>query len=486
MKLKKLIEDLNYKVLNGSLDKEIMHITYDSRKVIEGSMFICIKGFKFDGHRFIDDAIERGATTIVVEDEVLIKTNYNITIIQADNTRKEMANIANKFYKRPSYDFNLVGVTGTNGKTTTVYLIEHILKTYGQKVGLIGTIENHIDSNVEKASRTTPESIDLQKLFNTMRNCEVDTTVMEVSSHALDLYRVYGSDYDVGVFTNLSLDHLDYHKTMENYLAAKIKLFKMCKMGIINIDDSVADKIINEATCEEIYTYSTENENAFLFAKNIELSAQGVSFTLVIEGDSYQVKYSTPGKFSVYNSLAAIGACYALNIPIEVIINGLRTVEGVKGRFQTITSSKGYSVIVDYAHAPDGLLNVLKSIREFVKGRIITVFGCGGDRDKSKRPIMGKIAGEYSDFSIITSDNPRTEAPEVIIDEIEAGTRETECPYTKILDRKEAIQFALTMADKQDVILIAGKGHENYQEIGNNKIHFDDIEVVEEFIQGES
>lgn len=486
MKLKELLANLEYEVLKGSLDIGIDTVAYDSRKVIKGSMFICISGFKMDGHTFIQQAIENGAKGIIVEKDIPIDLGCDVTFVRVNDTRKAMSIIASNYYNYPSKHFDLVGVTGTNGKTTTVFLIEHILKKLGRHTGLIGTIENHIGDKIIPASRTTPESLDLQNLFADMRNASVDSVVMEVSSHALDLDRVLGAQFDIGVFTNLTLDHLDYHKTMEHYLRAKTKLFKMCKNAVINIDDEASDYIIREANSEQIYTYSTEDNQADFYAKDIELSAQGVDFTLVFQNQEHKVHYGTPGKFSVYNALAAIATCYVMEIPLHHIVKALVSIKGVKGRFQTVVSPKGYSVIVDYAHAPDGLLNVLKAVNEFAKGRIITVFGCGGDRDKSKRPIMGKIAGESSDFSVIVSDNPRSEDPETIINEIEVGMIETECPYTKIIDRKEGIHFALTMAEEDDVVLIAGKGHETYQEIGDKIIHFDDVEVVEEFIQGES
>ncbi|WP_341472698.1 UDP-N-acetylmuramoyl-L-alanyl-D-glutamate--2,6-diaminopimelate ligase [Natranaerovirga pectinivora] len=480
-----LLVGIEYEVITGSVDENITHVLYDSKFAKDESLFVSIVGTKVDGHKYINEVIKNGVRVIVVEKMVDIN-HKDITVIRVKDTRKALAMISSNFYGHPSKNIKLIGVTGTNGKTTTVFLINHILKEYGLKTGLIGTIECHIGDRIIESARTTPESLDLQKIFCDMGDSEVDTVVMEVSSHALDLDRVYNTEYDIGIFTNLSLDHLDYHKTMENYLDAKIKLFKICKNGVINIDDNVSNKIIRECTCDKIYTYSTEKKGADFFAKEIELTSKGVSFTLVFEGKDYLVNYKTPGKFSVYNALAAIAASYVRGVPIEDIIYHIGKFQGVRGRFQNIISEKGYSAIVDYAHSPDGLLNVLKSIKEFAVGRVITVVGCGGDRDSSKRPIMGKIASDYSDFVVITSDNPRTEIPENIIDQIEVGIMDTDCPYTKITDRQEGIEFALTMAEENDVVLIAGKGHETYQEIGKNRIHFNDVEIVLNYIQGES
>lgn len=485
MQLSILLKDVEYELISGTLEQEVRGITYDSRKVLENDIFICITGFSVDGHMFASKAIENGAKIIILEREVTNIPN-DITVIKVNDTRKVMPKIASDFYYNPSKDFNLIGVTGTNGKTTTVFFIETILNNIGKKTGLIGTIENHVGKKVIQTERTTPESLDLQQLFYEMKNESIDTVIMEVSSHALDLHRVDCSNFNIGVFTNLTQDHLDYHKTKENYLKVKTKLFKMCNIGVINIDDEASEYIIKEATCEHIITYSTIDSNANIYAKDISLSSNGVKYKLVLEENEYDVEFAIPGKFSVYNSLSAIGACYAVGLPIKSVIEALKKVKGVKGRFQSIKSKKGYSVIVDFAHAPDGLYNVLKTIQEFCEGKIITVFGCGGDRDKTKRPIMGKFAGDYSDFCVITSDNPRTEDPQIIINEIEEGIKDTDCPYTTILDREEGIHFALSMAEENDVVLVAGKGHENYQIIGDKKIHFDDIEVVEQFLQGES
>ncbi|TCK97863.1 UDP-N-acetylmuramoylalanyl-D-glutamate--2,6-diaminopimelate ligase [Natranaerovirga hydrolytica] len=487
MYIKDIIKDIPHKVLSGSIEKDISNIFYDSREVIKDALFVCITGIKTDGHKYIDDVIKKGAQAIIVSKHININEAYrDITVIQVPDSRKALAIASRNFCHNPSKDFNLIGITGTNGKTTTTFLIDHILKQHHKKTGLIGTIENRINDKVIESSRTTPESYDLQKLLQNMKNEQVDNVIMEVSSHALSLDRVYGLSYKTAVFTNLSLDHLDYHKTMDNYLKAKAKLFKMSEYGVVNIDDKASNAILREAQCKKIYTYSTMNPKADFYANKIELNATGVVFNLIFDEKIYRVNYSTPGKFSVYNALAGIIATYIEGIPLSNIIEYINQFTGVSGRFETINSQSGYSVIVDYAHSPDGLLNVLKSIKEFAKGRVITVFGCGGDRDKSKRPIMGEIASEYSDFVIITSDNPRTENPETIIKEIEVGISKNKCAYSTILSRKEGIKFAITMAEEDDVILIAGKGHETYQEINDEIYDFNDVEIVKETIQEES
>lgn len=485
MKLQGLLKDINYKVIKGNVNINIRKIVNDSRNAVEGSLFVCITGYETDGHKYIKDAIDNGAIAIIVEKEDVDFAMDDLTIIKVENSRKVLAIIANKYYNFPSKQFGLIGVTGTNGKTSTVFLINNILEASGRKTGLIGTIENKIGKQRIEAARTTPESLEIQQLFTEMVKENVNDVVMEVSSHALDLYRVYGCEFDVGVYTNLTLDHLDFHKTMENYRDAKLKLFSMCKNGVINIDDEYGEYMLKHGKCKEYITYGCENNKAKLNAYNIHNSILGAQFCLKYDEKEYKIKLQTPGKFSVYNALATIGACIFLGISMELIVDTLKNNSQIPGRFQSFISKKGYIVIVDYAHAPDGLENVLNTINEFAINNIITVFGCGGDRDKSKRPIMGNIAGEKSNYCIITSDNPRTEEPKIILDEIENGIKSTNCKYIKIIDREEAINTALSMAKKDDIVLIAGKGHEDYQIIGKEKIHFDDAEKVQKFFQGE-
>ncbi|MCT4688198.1 UDP-N-acetylmuramoyl-L-alanyl-D-glutamate--2,6-diaminopimelate ligase [Vallitalea sp.] len=477
MKLQGLLKNIDYKVLQGNEDINISNIQYDSRKVTDASLFVCIKGFKVDGHNFAKSAVSKGAKAILVEDDIE-GIDKDIAILKVADTRKAIAYIAERYYNHPSNKFRLIGVTGTNGKTSITYLTKSIIEEFNKKTGIIGTIENRIGAKVLKASRTTPESLDLQELFYNMVQENVNAVVMEVSSHSLALHRVDACKFDVGIYTNLTLDHLDFHKTMENYRDAKLKLFKMCDTGVINIDDKYGPYMIENGTCKRYLTYGIENDKADLNATQLSIDLRGVTFNVVYEGDLYEITLNTPGKFSVYNALAAMGSCLVLGVPMDVVINGLKKNKGIRGRFQSFTSSKGYTVIIDYAHAPDGLLNVLQSMKEFAKERIITVFGCGGDRDTSKRPIMGEIAGNNSDYCVITSDNPRTENPISIIDEVEIGIKKTHCEYVKVADRLKGIHTALSMAKEGDLILIAGKGHEDYQILHDKVIHFDDTEVV--------
>lgn len=481
MNLRELFKQIDHNVIQGDLDKEINSIAYDSRQVKNDGLFVCIEGFKADGHHFIIDALNKGASALLVQ-KLVQNIPKDITVIQVDDTRKNLAYIAATFYEYPVNKMKLIGVTGTNGKTTTTYLIGRILEEAHYKVGVLGTIENRIGQIIMEAKRTTPESLDLQGLFFQMVKENVTHGVMEVSSHALELNRVAGCHFEIGIFTNLSLDHLDFHKTMENYRNAKAKLFKDCKYAIINLDDSNAEEIMKQSS-GKIITFGIEKEADFR-AYEIRMDSKGIEFTVNIDNEKVRFKLTSIGRFNIYNALGAIAAAYYLGIPVETIKNALKRMKGVPGRVQSIESHLDFDILIDYAHAPDGLENVLKTIKEFAKGRIITVFGCGGDRDKSKRPVMGKIAGEYSDYCIITSDNPRTEDPEKIIEEIEVGIKETNCSYVKVVDRREGIKKAMNVAQKDDIILIAGKGHENYQVLKNQVIHFDDVEEVKAILQG--
>ena len=476
VKLEKLIEKISYKILQGKVDISIDKIEYDSRKVKEGDMFVCIKGLQSDGHEFATMAVEKGAKVILCQTPLKQVLPEDVTIIQVDNSRKSLAEVSVAYYDHPSTQLSVVGITGTNGKTTTTYLIQSVLKHIGKKVGVIGTIENCIGEKVLSTQRTTPESKELQELFALMVEENVSHGIMEISSHALDLYRVEGVSFEIGVFTNLTQDHLDYHITMENYKKAKGMLFERAEKSVINIDDPVGI-YMKEKSKGEILTYGIEEE-ADLKAQDITFSLSGTKFKLVYKETTYIVELNTPGRFSVYNGMAAIGACLFLGVSMEDILEGLKENQGVVGRFQGIQNKIGIQAVVDYAHTPDGLENILKTAKEFVQGNIITVFGCGGDRDKVKRPLMGEIAGRYSDFAIITSDNPRTELPEVILEEIEVGMQKTDCKYKKILDRQEAIQKAVSIANIGDLIIVAGKGHETYQVFADKTIDFDDMEEL--------
>lgn len=477
MKLSKLVEGLEYVLLQGNIDCDIKKIDYDSRKVEEGSVFVCVTGFKTDGHIYAKGAVEKGAVALVCERDIE-GIDSSVTIIKVGNSRAALSVLSENYYDHPASKMTMIGVTGTNGKTTTTYLVKSVLDHLNKKVGVVGTIENRIGEKRLHTERTTPESLELCELFDMMVKEDVTHTVMEVSSHSLDLHRVDCCKYDIGIFTNLTQDHLDYHITMENYKIAKGRLFEISKNAVINIDDAAGSYMVSKAK-GKILTFGIDND-ADLKAENMNITANGVTYTLKYEGKEYAVDINIPGKFSIYNSLGSIGACLIMGIPMEDILAGLKENYGVPGRFQTIKSNKGFNAIVDYAHTPDGLENILNTAREFVKGRIITVFGCGGDRDRTKRPIMGEIGGRLSDICIITSDNPRTEDPDQILKDVEEGTKRTDCPYECICDRKEAIFRAVEIAKEGDLVVVAGKGHEDYQIFKDKTIHFDDAEVIRE------
>ena len=399
---------------------KISGIACDSRKVKPGNVFVCITGYETDGHKYAKSAVENGAVAVVAEHDL---PTVDVPCVIVDNTRKAMSEMAATFYDYPYKKFKLIGITGTNGKTTTTYLIKSILEHLGKKVGLIGTNQNMIGDMIMETSRTTPDSLELMQLFDMIASHNVDYVVMEVSSHALALDRVTACTFDVGAFTNITQDHLDFHKTMEEYLAAKSILFNICNTGVVNKDDARSEYLIENARCRNMITYGI-NQDCDLKASNIILNEDGVKFDINYGGMEEHVDLPIPGEFSVYNALTAIGCCMAENIPLDLAVDGLHSAKGVKGRIEIVrTPGTNYTVIIDYAHTPDGLLNVINAIRGFAKGRIVTLFGCGGDRDASKRPIMGKIAGELSDFCIVTSDNPRTEDPEKIIKQVVEGVK---------------------------------------------------------------
>ena len=479
MKLNQVIQNLKTLNLKGNLDIEITNVQYDSRKVTEGTLFICIKGFNSDGHKYIQSAIKKGAKAFLVQENVNID---GCTFIKVEDTRKAMATVADNFYNHPSKKFGVVGVTGTNGKTSITTFLSEILNLNEKKVGLIGTIKIFDGDKEVESNSTTPESVELQECFNSMLNNGCDYCAMEVSSHSLVLNRVDEVEFKLGLFTNLTPDHLDFHKDLEDYREAKQQLFyKTTVANIINIDDEGGAKIYEniknlKTPC---YTYGIDNEADFR-ATNIKIDASGVAYKLTTPTYEEQIFVPVPGKFTVYNTLAVIAACYMLNIPKEVVIEGLKNTGGVAGRFETIQNDKGISVIVDYAHTPDALENILNTTKEFAKGNVITVFGCGGDRDTTKRPLMGAISQKLSDICIVTSDNPRTEDPNLIIEDILEGLDKNNENYKVIVDRKEAIVEAINMAKPEDVVIIAGKGHENYQIIGKVKHHFDDKEIANE------
>lgn len=473
MTLAELLTNVDVVEVQGNINVKISGIAFNSAEVKPGDVFVCITGFKTDGHDFANDALEHGAVAVIAEKSI---EDTAVTTVIVENTRLALARVAAEFYGHPYRKFRLIGVTGTNGKTTTTYLVKSVLESCGQKVGLIGTNQNMIGDTVIPSHHTTPDSLELMMLFDRMAKEKVDAVVMEVSSHSLALDRVASCEFDIGAFTNVTQDHLDFHKTMENYILAKAKLFKKCRTGLFNVDDSSWTKLKEKSSCNVI-TYGIKNP-CDIMAKDIEYRANGVEFDLVYEDKKERVRLPIPGEFSVYNALTAAGICLAAGLSLDAISNGLKSAKGVKGRIEVVETNTDYTVIIDYAHTPDGLLNILNAIRGFAKGRIVTLFGCGGDRDKTKRPQMGKIAGELSDFCIVTSDNPRSEEPKAIIEDILCGMRETGCQYVVIENRFEAIEFALDNARKDDIILLAGKGHEPYQILKDRTIVFDEREIV--------
>lgn len=478
MLLSQVLARIEGLVLRGDLNIEVSSIEYDSRKVKEGSMFVAIKGFKTDGHEYIQSAIESGAKVIAVQEGMYDVESIpeQIVVVIAKDTRNLLALASCNFYEHPSREFKLVGVTGTKGKTTTTYMIKSILEKAGKKVGLIGTIANIIGDKEIPADRTTPESSDLQKLFREMADEKVNVVVMEVSSHSLELQRVAGLTFDFAVFTNLTQDHLDFHETFDNYLAAKAKLFQVAKEGFVNCDDMYASRLMKLANCP-ITTYGIDN-NPFVSARDIIITNSYSEFKLPFNKILQKIKVGIPGRFTVYNALAAICVCIKLGASVESIILGLDGVK-VPGRSEVVPNLRGFTILIDYAHTPDSLENIIKACKTYTKGNVICVFGCGGDRDRAKRPMMGEISGKLAAYTVITTDNPRTEEPEAIIHEIENGIKKTKGKYKIVVDREKAIEHALRKAAKNDLVIIAGKGHETYQEINGVKNHFDDREAIQ-------
>ncbi|MBE6067860.1 MAG: UDP-N-acetylmuramoyl-L-alanyl-D-glutamate--2,6-diaminopimelate ligase [Clostridium lundense] len=479
MLLRKLLKGLDYELLNGDDNLEVNNINYDSRKVTNGDMFVAIKGYSTDGHKFIHKAYESGAKVILCED--ILDDMPKCTIIKVSDSRKALAIAASNFYGNPKDKLKIIGVTGTNGKTTSTFMIKSILETAGYKVGLLGTIANYIGDKKLHADRTTPESLEMHSLFNDMVNDGVDYCVMEVSSHSLYLDRAYGIEFQEGLFTNLTQDHLDFHETFENYYNAKFLLFKNSKNSIINIDDIYGKRVYKEVLSNKI-TYSLD-KSANVSASDIVMHSRGAEFDMNYNNNKIHVEINIPGKYNIMNALGSASVCICEGIDIEVINKGLANMSGVPGRCELVTKDYdlGYDVIVDYAHTPDGLENILKTAKEFTSGRLISVFGCGGDRDKTKRPIMGKLGTELSDIAVITSDNPRSEEPIAIINDVVSGIEKDN--YIVVENRRDAIKEAMKIAKEGDVVVVAGKGHEDYQILKDKTIHFDEREIVKEIIQ---
>lgn len=452
---------------------EITGITCDSRQVKSGFAFICINGAKSDGHDYAEKALENGAAVIVAERDLGISNQ-----IVVPDTHAAYADMCAKWFGNPADSLKLLGVTGTNGKTSVTYMMKKILEKAGYKVGLIGTIQNMIGDEIIAAHNTTPNAYELNSLFALMKAKGCSYVIMEVSSHALDQSRVYRLDFEAAMFTNLTQDHLDYHITMENYLAAKKKLFSMCKTAIVNSDDPYSAELIKGLDCK-VVTYSLGDSSTYS-AKGVNYRPASVDYEFVSDSEIGHIKVNTGGRFTVYNSLCTAACAVEIGIPLSTVASALSELQGVKGRAEVVTTGRDFTVIIDYAHTPDGLKNILSTFRECKKNRLIAVFGCGGDRDKTKRPIMGNIAAHFSDYAIVTSDNPRTENPSAIIKDILEGMKGAAIPVKVIENRIEAIKFAVSIAQKDDIIVLAGKGHETYQILNTGTIHLDEREVVSE------
>lgn len=478
MKLKELLDRVEVLEASADLEMEITGVCYDSRTAEAGSLFVAIRGLEDDGHKYISAALERGARCVIAEEAPAADVPY----ILVKSGRRALAAAAASFYGHPAERLKVIGVTGTNGKTTVTHLMKTVLETItGEKVGLIGTNSILIGEEALPTERTTPESCDIQRIFREMLDAGCAYAVMEVSSHALALDRVYGIEFELGIFTNLTPDHLDFHKDMDDYCAAKARLFTMCRNGAVNIDDEYGIEMLRGATCP-VVTYSANNAEADIAAKRIRLLPDRVAFTALMIGQLQEVELGIPGMISVYNALSVLAGAVSMGMETSAVADALRRGHGVKGRVEVVPTDRPFTVIIDYAHTPDALKNIIATVRGFAKGRVVTLFGCGGDRDRAKRPLMGAVAAESSDFVVVTSDNPRTEEPGAIIRDILKGMDGTETPYTVIESRREAIAWVLDNAQPEDTLILAGKGHETYQVFGKEKIHFDEREVIAEHL----
>ena len=488
MELKSILSGLEGLKVRGNLDVNVKEIKNNSKAVEENDMFVAIKGFDDDGHNHIVEAIKNGAKVILAQEDEIDKNIIkeipeDIVLVLSKDTRYALAIVACNFYKNPSKKMKLIGVTGTKGKTTTTYMIRDILEKHGIKVGLIGTVASYVgDKKIADNENTTPESLKLQEIFSKMLEEKCEAVVMEVSSQSLKLERVAGCDFDIGVFTNFAEDHISTkeHPNMEDYFNSKVKLFKMCKKGFINADDVYSIMIPKLVPECQFSTYGIDN-HCDLLAKDITVTNQYADFKVKIGDKNERVKVSIPGRFSVYNSLAAIAVAMQFGCNSEEIKGALENIR-VPGRSELVDNKLGLTIMIDYAHTPESLEKILSAVKIYTKGRVISVFGCGGDGDKIKRPMMGEVSGRVADYTIITSDNPRTENPEEIVKDIEEGIKKTNGKYECIVDRKEAIKKAIKMANKRDMIVLAGKGHEQYQEINKKRYPFDESEIVNNII----
>ena len=475
MKLSQLLKELEVK--NEYKDCEALSVTDKFDSIKPGDVFVCIKGNRFDAHTVAKKAVEeKGAVAVITERE----TGATNEVI-VDNTRKAYSYLCWEYFSRPTENIKMIGITGTNGKTTVSFHIKHILEASGKKCGLLGTVVNMIGDEEVPSNLTTPDPFEMQSLFRRMADAGCEYCVMEVSSQALSQERVAPIDFEIGVFTNLTQDHLDYHGTMDEYKKAKHKLFEKCRKVVINDDDKASDFMKSNISAE-VVTYSMKNDSSDFTAKNPILHDKYVAFELVGNSSITRMKLMTPGEFSIYNAMASVVAAKELGVEMEDARNALRTSAGVKGRMEIVPADVDYTIIIDYAHSPDGLINVLESLRKVYSKKIIAVFGCGGDRDKTKRPIMGEIVGRMADIAVVTSDNPRSEDPQSIIDDILAGMEKSKAKVYVECDRTEGIRKALSIAKADDVVLLAGKGHETYQILNTGKIHYDEREIVKEIL----
>ncbi|MCF0134512.1 MAG: UDP-N-acetylmuramoyl-L-alanyl-D-glutamate--2,6-diaminopimelate ligase [Blautia sp.] len=485
MKLSGLLERLNYKCIQGSVDTEVTAVVYDSRGVQEGSLFICIRGAVVDGHKFVPDVIAKGAKTIVVEEPV--KAPDNVTIVLVEDTRYAMAFISAAYFGYPAEKLTTIGITGTKGKTTTTYMVKSILENAGHKVGLIGTIETIIGERVIPSANTTPESYIIQKYFREMVEAGCDSVVMEVSSQGLMLHRTQGFVFDFGIFTNIEPDHIgpNEHRDFEHYLSCKAMLLKQCRVGIVNRDDSHYEQVTDGHTCAlESYGFSKEADLRAEDAKLIGGKGYlGISYHVKGLMD-FPVEIDIPGKFSIYNSLTAIAICRHFQVSEENIIKALKVAK-VKGRIEMIKVSDEFTLMIDYAHNAMALESLLTTLREYDPHRLVCLFGCGGNRSRLRRFEMGEVSGNLADLTIITSDNPRNEEPQAIIDDIKTGIAKTKGEYVEIIDRKEAIAYAIHHGEPGDIIILAGKGHEDYQEICGKKYPMDERVLIAEILQAD-
>ena len=482
MKLSRLLRDVNGGDLCGKPEREITGICSDSRRVGQGSLFVAIPGFQSDGHQYIRQAMEQGACAVVAQHAPDCLVPEGVTLILVDDARRALAQLAAEWYDHPERQLRLVGVTGTNGKTTTTWLIRHILEQRGHKCGLIGTNGSIVDGPLRPAERTTPEAPELYGLLREMADAGCKYAAMEVSSHSLVLERVHGLHFAAAAFTNLTQDHLDFHKDMEHYFQAKALLFQRCDTAVLNLDDDWGLRLAERVSCPRL-TYSAKRLEADLIAKNIVLLPDQVQAVLVRDNDIARMRLNIPGMFSVYNGLTAIGCCLALGLTLEESAQALQSAQGICGRAEIVPTGRDFTVMIDYSHTPDSMENILRTVRGYARGRVVGLFGAGGDRDHAKRPIMGRIAGELCDLCVVTSDNPRSEEPEAIIRDILQGMS-PKYKYKVIPDRREAIAWCIKNARKDDIIVLMGKGQETYQEIRGVKHHLDEREEVRRALEG--